>query len=166
VPSPAVTWQHSQLGRFFSLCVHRIRSSLVVAYLTTQLGVAWSQSSNKGYSSRPYGSRTALSNRRLKTTNSRVYISQIIIAHKVVFLVTIFTALLGNVSNSGHLSAPGLPSSQAGGSPLLTGKRLSHNELGIATQQLKTIGGPPPTPPSCYVSVSGCLGQPASGLEL
>jgi hypothetical protein len=31
------------------------------------LVVAWLQSSNKGYSSHPYSSRTALSNRRLKT---------------------------------------------------------------------------------------------------
>jgi hypothetical protein len=33
----------------------------------SQLDVAWIQSSNKGYSSRPYDSRTALPNRCLKT---------------------------------------------------------------------------------------------------
>jgi hypothetical protein len=57
----------SQRCRFLSFRVPRLQSSLVGAYLTTELGVAWFQSSIKGYSSRPYGSGTAHSNHRLKT---------------------------------------------------------------------------------------------------
>jgi hypothetical protein len=50
----------SQRRTFPSFRVPRLRSSLAGAYLTTQLGVAWLQSSNKGYSSRPYSTKTAL----------------------------------------------------------------------------------------------------------
>jgi hypothetical protein len=49
----------------------QLQSSLAAAYLTTQLGVAWLQFSNKDYSSRPYCSRTALPDGRLKTAWQR-----------------------------------------------------------------------------------------------
>jgi hypothetical protein len=52
--SPGNSSQH----RFLSFCVLWLRSLLDCAYLTTQLGVAWLQSSIKGYSSRHYNSRT------------------------------------------------------------------------------------------------------------
>jgi hypothetical protein len=42
-------------------CVLLLLPSLVGIYLTTQLGVAWLQSSNKGHPSCPYGPRTAAS---------------------------------------------------------------------------------------------------------
>jgi hypothetical protein len=57
----------SQRRRCLRFHVPRLRSSLAGAHQTTQLGVAWLQSSMKGYSSRPCGSRTALPNRLLKT---------------------------------------------------------------------------------------------------
>jgi hypothetical protein len=57
----------SQRRRSLSFHVSRLRSSLAGASLTSQLGIVCSQPSNKGYSSRLYGSRTAFPNRRLKT---------------------------------------------------------------------------------------------------
>jgi hypothetical protein len=82
-----------QLRTFFSFRVPRLWYSLVVTHLTNQLGVAWLQSSKKGNSSLPQGSRTALPNRRLKT-DSRDYTSQITKTNRLVFPVTVFTALL------------------------------------------------------------------------
>jgi hypothetical protein len=41
-----------------------------LSMLQTPLVVAWLQSSNKGYSSATYGSRTALPNRRIDTDSS------------------------------------------------------------------------------------------------
>jgi hypothetical protein len=49
------------------LCTSAITHTSLLSLLQPPLVVAWLQSSNKGYSSRPYGSRTALPNRRLKT---------------------------------------------------------------------------------------------------
>jgi hypothetical protein len=45
-------------------------SLLAGSKFTSQLGVAWLQSSDKGYSSRPYGSRTASSLLRVTTSLS------------------------------------------------------------------------------------------------
>jgi hypothetical protein len=44
---------------FLSFSVQRFLSLLAGSNLTSQLGVAWPQSSNNSYSSFPYGSRTA-----------------------------------------------------------------------------------------------------------
>jgi hypothetical protein len=85
-----------QRRRSLSFRVPTLRSSLAVAYLRTVLGVAWLQYPNKGYSSRPYCSRTAVPNRCLKTPDSREYTLQITVSHTL-FPVTVFTALLGNI---------------------------------------------------------------------
>jgi hypothetical protein len=53
---------------FLSFLILQLLSLLAAGYLTSQLRVAWSQSSNKGYSSCPYSSRIVFPNRRLKTT--------------------------------------------------------------------------------------------------
>jgi hypothetical protein len=55
-----------QRRSFLSFRVQRILSSLAGGKLTSQLGVAWLQFSEKGYSSRPYGSRNTLPTRRLR----------------------------------------------------------------------------------------------------
>jgi hypothetical protein len=56
-----------QRRRFFSIRVPGLRSSQTGVYLTIQLGVVLSLSSNKGCSSPPYGSRRAHPDPRLKT---------------------------------------------------------------------------------------------------
>jgi hypothetical protein len=86
-----------QRRSFLSFRVQRLLSSLAGVCLTFQLGVAWPQSSKKGYNSRLYGSQRALFNRCLKTPYSRDYISRITITHSLMFQVTAFNALLGNV---------------------------------------------------------------------
>jgi hypothetical protein len=95
--SPPVAGNGFQCRRFLSFCVQWLPSSLAGGNLTSQLGVVRTQSSNKGYSLRPYDSRTALPNviSRLLT---RDYTSRITVTHKLVFPVTVFTALLGNIS--------------------------------------------------------------------
>jgi hypothetical protein len=87
-------------------------SSLAGGCLTSPLGVAWSQSSNEGYFSHPYGSWTALPNRCLKTPDSRDATSRITVTHRLVFSVTDFTALLVTSSSCGRSSVPGLAYSQ------------------------------------------------------
>jgi hypothetical protein len=57
---------------FLIFRVQRVLSSLAGGKLASQLGVAWPQSSDKGYSSRPYGSRTALPTRRIRVKESEL----------------------------------------------------------------------------------------------
>jgi hypothetical protein len=95
---------------FLTFRVQQLLSLLAGGYLTSQLGIAWSQSSNKGYSSRAYSSWTAFPNCCLKTPDSYDYT----ITHRLVFPVTVFTAVLCSVFQSG-CPASGLTSLQAGG---------------------------------------------------
>jgi hypothetical protein len=56
-----------QLCKLLGFRFRRLLASLAGVCLTTELGVAWLQSPNKGYSSRSCGSSTALHNHRLQT---------------------------------------------------------------------------------------------------
>jgi hypothetical protein len=62
----------SQLCRLLSFQSPWLQSSLAVTCLTTQLDIAWLQSSSSGYSSCPYSSRIALPNHWLKTDSLKV----------------------------------------------------------------------------------------------
>jgi hypothetical protein len=136
-----------QRRRFLSFRVQRLRSSLAVACLTTQLGVECLHSSNNGYFSRPYGSRAALANRRLKTPDSCDYTSQITITHRLAFPLTVFTTLLGNffqqwmfLCSRAHCSA--------GWRPPTALWLASNSQLAR-----RTTMGPPTPPPGATLSV-------------
>jgi hypothetical protein len=90
---------HLQLGitsNYNAAQIIIVHTSLL-SMLQPTVVVAWPQSSNKGYSSHPYGSRTALPNHRLKDSDFRDHALQITVTHRLVFSVMVFIALLGNV---------------------------------------------------------------------
>jgi hypothetical protein len=82
-----------QRYRFLNFHVQQLLSFLAGDNLASQLGITWSQSCNKGYSSLySLYSLTAAS----KTPDSHDYTLRITITHGLVFPGVVFTALLGN----------------------------------------------------------------------
>jgi hypothetical protein len=92
---------------------------------------------------------------RLLTLVTTLYKS---LTHRLMFPVIAFTALLGNVFQQRMFLC-----SQA---HVLAG--YLRTWLGVAMQQLTTVGAPPPPtpPPGVTVLALGCLGLPASELKL
>jgi hypothetical protein len=107
-------------------------------------------SSNKGYSSRPYGSRTAVSRLHFRNRHRRL-----------VFPVTVFIALLGNVP----LLTGSRPRRQAAPNSSLAGVYLKTRRCCTTAFNNRCCSAP--TPPSgSTVSASGCLGLADSELEI
>jgi hypothetical protein len=84
---------------FITFHVPHLLSLLTGGYLTTLLGIAWSQSFNKGCSSRSYSSRTALAlaSHLLKAPVSYDCTLHITVTSRLVFPLIVYGELLGEV---------------------------------------------------------------------